>query len=382
MERYLEDHIGFRPALVRLRNQLAFSLFKVPRSSGILIGRHNVLFETLQAKSYGGYQLLDEARVRSRAIRLRTVQQDLAKRGVQFLFVMAPNKARFQPEDLPAAMQIAPGTPSNYSRYIKALQANAVNLLDMVPLFAAWKKTEPYPLFSRAGTHWSGYGATLAADTLLRRLEQLGSLRFPTMRTVGPPVLVQTTDSLRGNDNDLATPLNLLQQTEPIPVAYRQLAFDPPRPGQTRPPALFVGDSFLWGLSQFSPYLTSCFADDTRLWYYGMAVYLPDKAFTPTGLGCQDVDLQQQIESRQFIVLMITEHNLIKSEFGFTDRVYRLYHPYTPAENVVIEQIANKLITAETTQQPDSAWAHQAQAGYMAKIRAEAEDIYILQHRN
>src|SRR5690349_14354700 len=44
LEQYLEDRIGFRSGLIRLRNQLSFSLLRVARSSDLVIGRHDVLF--------------------------------------------------------------------------------------------------------------------------------------------------------------------------------------------------------------------------------------------------------------------------------------------------------------------------------------------------
>lgn len=191
---------------------------------------------------------------------------------------------------------------------------------------------------------------------------------------------MRSTDSLRGNDNDLAKPLNILQQTEATAVAYRQLAFDPPQPGQTRPPALFVGDSFTWGFAQFSSYLVSQFADDTRLWYYGNNIHLPDAQSTYTGAQCQSLDWKQAIESRRFIVLVITEHNLIKKEFGFTNRVYRLYHPHTPAENAAIDQLANKMVQEAAAKDPDAAWAEQAKEGYWGRTREQAEDLYERQH--
>ena len=384
LEKYLDDRIGFRPYLIRLRNQLAFSLFRMARSGEIAIGRHDVLFELRQVESYMGHDRLTEAEVRFRVRRLRTVQRDLGRRGVQMLFVMAPNKARFQPEDLPVSLRPAPGTVTNYDLYLRALQADTVALLDMVPLFAQWKKTKPYPLFPRGGTHWSGYGATLTADTLLRRLEQIGELHFPAVRTTGPPRIVRATDSLRATDNDLAKPLNLLRQVEATPLAYRQLAFSPPQPGQTRPPALFVSDSFIWGLAIFSPYLLHQFADDTRVWYYGYGIYVPDSLFHDTRVLVQTLNLRQQIESRRFIVLLLTEHNLVTHEFDFTNKVYRLYHPLTAADNVAIDQIAEKLVRNATAQNANAVWAEQTKNndGFTRRNREKAEVIYDSQHAN
>ena len=342
-EQYLEDRIGFRPYLIRLRNQLSFSLFRVARSSDIVVGEHDVLFQPGPIESYLGHDLLAEDEVRFRVRRLRAVQRELGQRGVQLLFVMAPSKARFQPEDLPARLQPAPGTVTNYDRFVREMKANNVDLLDFVPAFAHWKTTQPYPLFPRGGTHWSGYGSTLAADTLLRHLEHLGGVRFPTVRTVGPPRVVHAADSLRGTDNDLGWPLNLMQLREATPLAYRRLAFDPPQPGQTRPSALFIGDSFGWGLMLFSPYMQRAFADDTRFWYYNTAVHQPDSTYHDTGEKVGNLDLRKQLESRKFVVLLLTEHNLVEKEFGFTDQVYHLYHPLTAADQTAIDQLAQKM---------------------------------------
>lgn len=137
----MENRIGFRPYLIRLRNQLSFSLFRVARSSDIVVGEHDVLFQPGPIESYLGHDLLAEDEVRFRVRRLRAVQRDLGQRGVQLLFVLAPSKARFQPEDLPARLQPAPGTVTNYDRFVREMHADSVALLDLVPVFAHWKTT-------------------------------------------------------------------------------------------------------------------------------------------------------------------------------------------------------------------------------------------------
>lgn len=370
-EQYLEDRIGFRPYLIRLRNQLSFSLFRVARSSDIVVGEHDVLFQPGPIESYLGHDLLAEDEVRFRVRRLRAVQHELGQRGVQLLFVLAPSKARFQPEDLPARLQPAPGTVTNYDRFVREMHADSVALLDLVPVFAHWKTTKPYPLFPRGGTHWSGYGSTLAADTLLRHLEHLSGVRFPRVRTLGPLRVVRAADSLRGTDNDLGWPLNLMTLREATPLAYRRLAFDPPQAGQTRPSALFIGDSFGWGLILFGPYMQREFANDTRFWYYNTTVHLPDTVYHDTGEKVGNLDLRRQLESRKFVVLLLTEHNLVENEFGFTDQVYHLYHPPTAADQTAIDQLARQMADGAT-------WEEQTKdlEGFTQRNREKARQRY------
>nr|WP_277881543.1 hypothetical protein [Hymenobacter cyanobacteriorum] len=371
LEHYLEDRIGFRTYLIRLRNQLSFSLFRAVRSSDLLVGEHGVLFQPGPIESYLGHDLLAEDEVRFRVARLHAVQRDLSRHGVHMVYVLAPGKARFQPEDLPARLRAAPGTITNYDRFVHAMLADSVSLLNLTPVFARWKHTKPYRLFPSGGTHWSGYGATLAADTLLRYLEHIGQVRFPAVRTVAPPHLIYNPDSLKGTDNDLGWTLNLIWPRDVKPLAYRRLAFGPPQPGQTRPSALFVGDSFAWGLMLFSPYMQREFSDDTRFWYYSDAVHLPDSVYHDTGIKASTLDLKQQIESRQFIVLLFTEHNLGGKEYGFTDRVYHLYHPLTPADQAAINRIAQQLVAK-------ASWEEQTKDldGFKYRAHEQAHDLY------
>jgi hypothetical protein len=369
LEHYVEDRIGFRNWLIKARNQLAFSLFRVSRATEIIVGKHGVLFQAGPVATAAGKDLLSEVDVRYRVRRLRVVQQDLLRQGINLLFVLAPNKARFEPELLPAHLRRLPGVSTNYDRFMAALHADSIEVLDMVPVFAKWKKTSPYPLFAPNGTHWSGYGATLAADTLIHRLESLGHLHLPIVRTLAPPRIVHSVDSLLSYDNDLGLPLNLLAKRESEPVAYRRLAIDPPQAGQTRPSLLLVGDSFGWGLMQFVPYIQREFADDSRFWYYGETVHQPDSIGHPTGEKASGLDLQTELRKRRFVVVLLTEGNLVEAEFGFTERVYRLYHPLTEADHQAIEKLTQQLIVDAT---PDERW----QKDFLDKTRAKAQQEY------
>ena len=375
LEQYLAEQLGFRPYLVRFRNQLLYSLFRVAKSHDIVVGLRQVLFQPAPIGSYLGHDRLPAAEIRFRVRRLRAVQRALGRRGVQLLFVLAPNKARYQPEDLPGHLQPAPGTVTNYDLFRQAMRADSVALLDLIPVFARWKNTKPYPLFPRDGIHWSGYGATLAADTLLRQLEQLGHLRFPTVRTVGPPRIAYKAAGLRGTDNDLGWLLNVMYLPDPTPLAYRQLAFDPPRPGQTRPSALFVGDSFVWALMLVSPYMQREFADGTRFWYYNNAVHIPDSTYHDTGEKVGNLDLRQQLESRRFVIVLVTEHNLVENEFGFTEQVYRLYHPFSATDQTAINQLATKMAA-------DAPWEEQTKdpAAFAQRIHEQARARYEREH--
>ncbi|MDO7850299.1 alginate O-acetyltransferase AlgX-related protein [Hymenobacter convexus] len=371
LEKHLEDSIGFRALFIRLRNQLAFSIFRVPHSGGIIVGRNDVLFGFEYLGAYAGKNLMPEDEIRFRVHRLRTIQQLLAERGIQLLYVIAPNKARFEPENLPDEWRAAPGVVTNYELFVRHMQEEHLNLLDCTALFAQWKHTKPYPLYPRNGTHWSGYGASLAADSLMRRIASLTGTTLPAVHVLGPPKLVYHTDSLRSTDNDLGETLNLLRERDARPMAYPRLAFDAPRPDQPLPSVLFVSDSFVWGLMQFSPFVQKQLAPDTRVWFYNQSVYMPDSVYHKTGEQAGDLDLRKEIESRKAIVLLFTEHNMTEQEYGFTERLYRLYHPVTNAEHDAVVKLA-----AELTKQASWEEASKDPDNFPLLMQIKAQAIY------
>jgi hypothetical protein len=375
LEHYLEDRIGFRSWLIRFRNQLAYSLFQVSRSGDVVIGANDVLFQHTYIEAYAGKNLLPVAEVHFRVRRLRAVQQALAQRGVQLLFAIAPNKARFEPENLPQSWRPAPGTVTNYDLFSQQLRAQGVNVLDFVPLFAQWKHTKPYPLYPLSGIHWSGYGATLAADTLMRRIGALTHMQLPAVHTVAPPLLVYRSDSLRSTDNDLGATMNLLFERKTTPLAYPRLAFDPPRPSQRLPSVLFVSDSFVWGLMVFAPFVQHQLAPDTRVWFYNKSVHAPDTLYHATGEQAADLDLRAQLAARQAVVLLFTEHNMVEQEYGFTERVYRLFYPATAAETQAVDRLASEL-----RQRVPLVEARQNSGELAQRLHEQAQAIYDRAH--
>ena len=371
LERYLEDRIGFRALLIQLHNQLRFSLFQASSNSAVVIGREGIVFQDAPVYTYLGQDSVGRRRAHFRVKRLRQVQQDLASRGIPLLFVMAPNKARQLPQLLPKLMPRPRPGRSNYEVYMDEMQRQGVELLNLTPLFTAWADTARYPLFPWSGTHWNAYGATLSADTILRRVEQLVHAPVPRLRQTGPPRVTAIANPI---DGDLTASMNLLFPPTGPPAVYPQMGPAPTRPGEQRPNLLLIGDSFNWGLMFFSPFMQHSFAVESRFWYYNSTVYIPDsfEHKDPAHEKPGTMDLRQQIESRQIIIILMTEHNLAYNEFGFTQQVFDLYHPLTEADKVRIQQIET-VITAKQT------WEEGSKPGFAERMHELALATYDLE---
>jgi hypothetical protein len=323
LEGYLTDRLGFREWAIRVRNQVDYSLFGVLHAVDVMQGQHHVLFQNSPLNAYLGRDYLGDEEVLHYAQRLRDVQDSLARHGVQFLCVLAPGKAGFQPEDLPVAIQAIPAGPTNYKGFAQALPAAGVHVLDASALFKQWKPGAAHPLFPRGGIHWSGYSVTLVADTLFRAVESLTHTDLPDF-TTRPGVV--TTDSLRYTDKDIADALNLVWPHQPYPMAYPIVTFAPPSAQQHRLNALLVGDSFTQSFYGFYPYLPQLLDSHSRFWSYNEYTYWPENTGDETHT-VHELNLRQQVESRQIVIVLATEQNLYKRGFGFVDEVYALYHP-------------------------------------------------------
>ncbi|RZK15728.1 MAG: hypothetical protein EOO56_22235, partial [Hymenobacter sp.] len=224
LEAYLSDRLGFRELAIRVRNQLAFSLFREIHATDVLLGQRDVLYQGGPKEAYVGHDYLGEGAIAEHAQRVRNVQDSLARHGIQLLYVLAPGKPGYQPEDLPVGAQAMATGITNYSGFARALPQAGVHVLDAAALFRQWKPHAAHPLFPRGGTHWSGYGVTLVADTLFRAVEALTRVDLPNFST-RPGLVTADTDSLRNTDNDIADGLNLLRPPTPYPMAYPVLTF-------------------------------------------------------------------------------------------------------------------------------------------------------------
>jgi hypothetical protein len=323
LESFATQKIGFRMWLVRPRNQLLFSLFNKPANPEILLGKENQLFERAVVRGYlGQLRLTPEVEAAERVRQLRRLQDTLARRGKLLVFAIAPAKPSFAPELLPDSCQTSWTKPTNYDRYTSLMRAAGINLVDFGPVFQRWKVRSAHPLFAPGGTHWSGYGVTLAADTLFRFMEQRGHFQLPSVRQTG----LEVTTAPRYTDNDLLRVLNLLRNPAPPALAYPTLAFDPPRPGQTRPRLLLIGDSYGWSFIAFYPYLQHLFAPKSHFWYYNNeVVWPPISGQAPGSTAVANLNLRQELVTHDVVLILFTEHNLVDFDRSFSTNAIKTF---------------------------------------------------------
>ena len=340
LERYLEDRIGFRVWLIKIRNELAFRLLHESNDPNLFVGRNEVLFDSRPLNAYIGLDPVSESTVQRHIRHLRVVQDTLARRGKLLVFVAAASKASFAPENMPPYFRHYSRRKSNYQKYTAAMRAAGINLLDLSQAFRQWKDTASYPLFPRHGTHWSSYGAALAGDTIMRYVEQKYGHDLRDYHILPGQVSSVPLD----NNDELLKTLNLFYPLKQYPQKYPKVEFEPLKSNQRRPTILLIGDSFVFTVL-YSYFTESFDPNSSRFWFRNVVsdlIIWPSDL--PEGNNMKVLDRRAQYLARDIILVMFTEYNMDhRLDYGFSDDAYSLFVPYTHTDSLRIKSLERQI---------------------------------------
>ena len=319
-ESYIDDHIGFRNSLVRLNNQLDFSLYRIPHADGIVVGKSDQMFEFDYIREFTGNDFIGEKVIDKKMRKLKFLQHYLKKeKDIDLVLVFEPGKASFYPEYIPDRFLKDKKGKRNSEEFRQKANKYGVEYIDL----DSWYRNDlkgktDYPLYTPYGIHWSIYGMTYAADSLLKYIE--------TVRQID--LVKATIDSLRIDisanlpDYDVGIAMNLMWRLrETDSLAYPVYGFGDTA-GKTKPMVLTVGDSYYWNI--FNTGIPEYVFRNEAFWYFNSAVY-PDTYIHPAFVS--ELILKDEIEKQDVIFLMVTARFLYKFGWSFIENVYKLYAP-------------------------------------------------------
>ena len=325
----LENHIGFRNTLVRMNNQVDFSAFRKANAEGVIAGKNGELFEEDYLREATGLYYVGDEVWKRNAAQLKAVQDTLAALGKTLVVVLEPGKATFYPELMPRKYRNLPERPSNYEKMLETFGNQQVNVLDLDAFFRQIKTEQPYPMFLKGGTHWSYYGAALAADTTIAYLKQKSGLDLPDMKIEGFKHL----DTIRNHDNDIGLAMNLLFPLRQEKPAYPILSFS--ETGSKRADVLIVGDSFYFNWLNDS--IPSSAFGNYDFWYYNNNI-THGQGFANGKVA--DKNFREEVLKRDIILIMITGRFHHAFAWNFDGQLYDLFFPgYRAPEMAFADQI-------------------------------------------
>ena len=317
--KYLNDSIGFRPWLVRLHNEVDYELFKKSNAPSIVIGKHDHLYEPVYINEYcGKNNIITQELARERLIKLKKIQDTLTGMGITFIYVFAPSKAHFYPNDFPDTVTCSQPASGSFTLYKPIVDSLGINLIDFNKWFLTIKDTSKHLLMSKQGIHWSAYGAKLASDSLVRYIEQTRNIRMPHL------IIRKLTRSIKpyNTSNDLALTLNLLfPHNGPDTITHLD-DFVLESDNTTKPNAIYVGDSYLWTYKEF--YFMDYIHENYEFWYYMNEVW--DKN---TFAGKNEVipfsqyNWQASLSKTDILILQLSEPNITTRTNSFIEHVYK-----------------------------------------------------------
>lgn len=166
---YYADQFAFRSYLVSAYHQLNQRVLGQSGSSKVISGRSGWLFFQETLADFLASPLLSDTEMRRLAVTLSLQKEYLRNKGIDFYFMVAPNKNSVYGEFMPK--RLSPVHPdNNLNRWLASPHAQAVSTIDLLTPLKSAARTAQTPLYHQTDTHWNNLGARIGFQNMMRVL--------------------------------------------------------------------------------------------------------------------------------------------------------------------------------------------------------------------
>lgn len=158
------DHFGLREEMVTAFHSFTITTLGDTLNRKVVPGRWTYLFYSETMDDYLDINLLSDEQIEKAANVLRLQEEYCESHGMDFLFMVAPNKNTVYPEYMPQRFEPT-GEPGNRERFYAALEAQSVDTLDLAAVLIGAKSGGD--LYYEQDTHWNGRGAMVAYRAIM-----------------------------------------------------------------------------------------------------------------------------------------------------------------------------------------------------------------------
>ncbi len=154
LNKWFDDHVGFRDLFIRTKNQIDYSVFSTSRK--VYVGSDGWLFE----RDYPGLPLerLDATRFEAVQAGFLNLARQLQEKGIQLLVVGYPDKSRVYPELVPAAEPLLP-PGGNYDKLRQFLsRQSTLTFIDVEEILRRERSTTTDALYYKTDLHANEMG--------------------------------------------------------------------------------------------------------------------------------------------------------------------------------------------------------------------------------
>jgi alginate O-acetyltransferase complex protein AlgJ len=210
------DAMPVRPLLIRINNEIRFSLFGELTAPQVVRGANGQLIERSYLEEYCARTEDQPAAFAADIIpKLLDIQTYYRSHGGIFLYLITPSKVADMPEYFVDRVP-CPSTPAARAqfvpRYVSLLRQAGIDVVDTASLIHSLKGRYEVDLFPQGGVHWNDIGGARAVTAIVEDINRQAG------RQLVPPFSFTYTLSgvTSGVDRDLADLLNVLFP----PLAY------------------------------------------------------------------------------------------------------------------------------------------------------------------
>lgn len=169
-EAFVSDHLPLRAELLTASNLLRGELLHA-QTANVIVGRDGWLFYQAEAEDHMNTNALTDRQIRSIAVTLSLIEEEVTGRGGRFTFAAAPNKASVYPEQMPSRFRKA--TDNNLTRLTEELTRSGVTFTDLRRVLLEKKcfgASIDAPIYHRRDSHWNYRGALTGCSAILDSL--------------------------------------------------------------------------------------------------------------------------------------------------------------------------------------------------------------------
>ena len=162
------------------RNYFTYKIFKISfEENKVIIGKNDFFF---LGNSYA--QVLDKVTGKFRpdkikidewTAKLHNLQKWYEGQGISFLYVIAPNSHTIYQEYLPDNLIYSGNTITD--DIVESANKKGINILDLRPVLLK-HKIDNKLLYHKTDTHWNEYGASIAYDATIDKLNEIYSINL------------------------------------------------------------------------------------------------------------------------------------------------------------------------------------------------------------
>jgi hypothetical protein len=319
--KYLNDQTGFRPDLIRLNNQVDFSLFEKLHYFYGKLGKEGCLWDRVYIDAYYGFDFIGQEKILETSMKLKKIQDTLQKLGKSLVLVQAPCKGWYYPTLIPDLYKDRSRGITNLESYTRIADSLGICQFDFNALFLRLKEQSQDLIYAKQGIHWTMFGAALAADSLINFLERNRKQPMPHIYWTKVDRVVNA----RFTDNDLSKPLNLIFPMTSEKLSYPEIHFRN-EDSCKKQKAIYIGDSFLcqWYYMGLFDHINS----DWQIWFRFKTVCSPKYPYgDPNALQVKDMDWMNEVKNSDYIVILYTASGLSNLGNGFIEKSYDYFYP-------------------------------------------------------